>query len=158
MYLFGCSGLPLLLIGFLRFTQQGRLLAVVSGFLVAVASPEHRIQVLWRSSCGSQAYLPLSEWDLSRPVSPALAGKFLTTRRNLKSYNILRYFKRTLPKRVLLGGSKSLPVTFSGLQFSLFIFEENLFSQSWFARGMIFLIHTPSLCFLTIWEVEQPSD
>ena len=59
---------------------------MVSGLLIAVASlvAEHRLYVHWRSSCGSLAYLLLGEWDLSRlgigPVSPALAGKVVTTR------------------------------------------------------------------------------
>ena len=44
---------------------------------------EHRLQTRRLSSCGSQAQLLRSMWDLPRPglepVSPALAGRFSTT-------------------------------------------------------------------------------
>ena len=43
---------------------------------------EHRLQTRRLSSCGSRAQLPRGMWDLPRPglepVSPALAGGFLT--------------------------------------------------------------------------------
>ena len=71
-------------------------LDAVRRLLIAVASlGEHRLQVLRLSSCGSQALEPrpcncgtrvqllCSMWDLPRPgikpVSPALAGRFLST-------------------------------------------------------------------------------
>ena len=44
---------------------------------------EHRLQTRRLSSCGSRAQLLRGMWDLPRPglepVSPALAGRFLTT-------------------------------------------------------------------------------
>ena len=44
---------------------------------------EHRLQTRRLSSCGSRAQLPRGMWDLPgpgiEPVSPALAGGFLTT-------------------------------------------------------------------------------
>ena len=44
---------------------------------------EHRLQMHRLSSCGARAYLLCGMWDLPRPglepVSPALAGRFLTT-------------------------------------------------------------------------------
>ena len=57
----------------------------VRGLLIAMASPvvEHRLQACGLSSCGSRAQLLCGMWDLPRPglepVSPALAGGFLTT-------------------------------------------------------------------------------
>ena len=59
--------------------EQGPLFIAVRGPLTVVASPvaEHRLQTRKLSSCGSRM------WDLPRPglepVSPALAGRFLTT-------------------------------------------------------------------------------
>ena len=51
----------------------------IAAFLVA----EHRLQTCRLSNCGSQAQLLHGMWDLPRsglkPVSPALAGRFLTT-------------------------------------------------------------------------------
>ena len=51
----------------------------IAAFLVA----EHRLQARRLSNCGSQAQLLCGMWDLPRPgpepVSPALAGGFLTT-------------------------------------------------------------------------------
>ena len=78
--------------------ERGLLFVVVHGLLIAVASlvSEHRLQarglsscVSWAlecrrlSSCGSRAQLLCGMWDLSgpglEPMSPALAGGFLTT-------------------------------------------------------------------------------
>ena len=60
------------------FVAVCRLLIVVAS-LVA----EHGLQVRRLSSCGSQAQLLCGMWDLPgpgfEPVSPALAGRFLTT-------------------------------------------------------------------------------
>ena len=51
----------------------------IAGSLVA----EHRLQMCRLSSCGSRAQLLRGMWGLPRPglepVSPALAGRFLTT-------------------------------------------------------------------------------
>ena len=61
------------------------LFIAVHGPLTVVASPiaEHRLQTRRLSSCGSRAQLLRGMWDLPRPglepVSPALAGRFLTT-------------------------------------------------------------------------------
>ena len=65
--------------------KQGPLFIVVHGPLTIAASlvAEHRLQTRRLSSCGSQAQLLRSMWDLPRPglepVSPALAGRFSTT-------------------------------------------------------------------------------
>ena len=65
--------------------EQGPLFIVVRGPLTIEASlvAEHRLQTRKLSSCGSQAQLLRSMWDLLRPglepVSPALAGRFSTT-------------------------------------------------------------------------------
>ena len=82
-------------------SEQGLLLVAVCGLLIVMASlvVEHRLQVRrWAlehglSSCGAQAQLLCSMWDLPRPgiehMSPALAGGFLTTappRKSLYSF------------------------------------------------------------------------
>ena len=65
--------------------ERGPLLIAVRGPLTIAASlvAEHRLQTRRLSSCGSQAQLLRGMWDLPRPglepVSPALAGIFLTT-------------------------------------------------------------------------------
>ena len=94
--------------------EWGPLFIVVHGLLIVVASlvAEHRLQSrrlqqLWHmssvavarrlSSCGSWAQLLHGMWDLPRPgiepLSPALAGEFLTTvpqgkPSDLKHFNI----------------------------------------------------------------------
>ena len=65
--------------------ERGPLFIAVCGPLTVAASPvaEHRLQTRRLSSCGSRAQLLRGTWDLPRPglepVSPALAGRFLTT-------------------------------------------------------------------------------
>ena len=65
--------------------ERRPLFIAVRGPLTVAASPvaEHRLQTRRLSSCGSQASLLRGMWDLPRPglkpVSPALAGGFLTT-------------------------------------------------------------------------------
>ena len=65
--------------------KRGPLLIAVRGPLTIAASlvVEHRLQTHRLSSCGSRAQLLHGMWDLPRPglepVSPALAGGFLTT-------------------------------------------------------------------------------
>ena len=65
--------------------EWGPLFIAVRGPLTVTASPvaEHRLQTRRLSSCGSRAQLLRGTWDLPRPglepVSPALAGGFLTT-------------------------------------------------------------------------------
>ena len=65
--------------------ERGPLFIVVCRPLTVAASPvaEHRFQTHRLSSCGSQAQLLHGMWDLPgpghEPVSPALAGGFLTT-------------------------------------------------------------------------------
>ena len=64
--------------------ERGLLFIAVRGPLTIAASliAEHRLQTRRLSSCGSQAQLLCGMWDLPRPglepVSPALAGGFLT--------------------------------------------------------------------------------
>ena len=66
-------------------SEWGPLFIAVRGPLTVVASlvVEHRLQMHRLSSCGSRAQLLLGMWDLPRPglepMSPALAGGFLTT-------------------------------------------------------------------------------
>ena len=66
-------------------SKWGPLFIAVCRPLTIVASlvAEHRLQTRRLSSCGSRAQLFRSMWDLPRPglepVSPALAGGFLTT-------------------------------------------------------------------------------
>ena len=65
--------------------ERGPLLIEVRGPLIVVASlvAEHRLQTRRLSSCGSRAQLLRGMWDPPRPglepVSPVLAGRFLTT-------------------------------------------------------------------------------
>ena len=65
--------------------KWGPLFIVVCGPLTIAASlvAEHRLQTRRLSSCGSRAQLLRGMWNLPRPglepVSPALAGGFLTT-------------------------------------------------------------------------------
>ena len=65
--------------------KWGPLFIAVRGPLTIVASlvAEHRLQTRRLSNCGSRAQLLCSMWDFPRPglepVSPALAGRFLTT-------------------------------------------------------------------------------
>ena len=65
--------------------KWGPLFIAVHGPLTVAAAPvvEHRLQTRRLSSCDSWAYLLRGMWDLPRPglepVSPALAGRFLTT-------------------------------------------------------------------------------
>ena len=65
--------------------ERGLLFVAERGLLTVVASPvaEHRLQTHRLSSCGSRAQPLRGMWDLPgpghKPVSPALAGGFLTT-------------------------------------------------------------------------------
>ena len=65
--------------------KRGPLFIAVRGPITVAASPvaEDRLQTHRLSSCGSQAQLLRGMWDLPRPglepMSPALAGRFLTT-------------------------------------------------------------------------------
>ena len=64
---------------------RGPLFIAVRGPLTIAASlvAEHRLQMRRLSNCGSRAHLLRGMWDLPRPglepVSPPLAGGFLTT-------------------------------------------------------------------------------
>ena len=72
--------------------ERGPLFIAVRGPLTIAASlvAEHRLQTRRLSSCGSQAQLLRGMWDLPRPglepVSPALAGGFLSTAPPGKSF------------------------------------------------------------------------
>ena len=114
LFIYGCIGSLLLHVGFLQLQQAGATLLAVCGLLTAVASlvEEHGLQAhglqqlkqtgfsscgSWAlecrlSSCGTkQAQLLRGMWDLPRPglepMSPALAGGFLTTAPPGKSSN-----------------------------------------------------------------------
>ena len=85
LFIYGCVGSSFLYEGFLQLRQAGATLIAVRGPLTVTASPvaEHRLQTHRLSSCGSRAELLCGMWDLPRlglePVSPALAGRSLTT-------------------------------------------------------------------------------
>ena len=70
----------------LAAANRGCSLVAVYGLLIAGASlvVEHRLSACRLSSCGTGPQLPLGMWDLPRPEikpkSPALTGRFLTTR------------------------------------------------------------------------------
>ena len=82
--------------------EWGPLFIVVRGPLTIAASlvAEHRFQTRRLSSCGSWAQLLHGMWDLPRPgiepVSPALAGGFLTTAPPGKPIN--KYFFKNQQK------------------------------------------------------------
>ena len=103
-----CLGLSLV------SASEGYFLFAVRGLLLAMTSlvSEHELQSVWAeavacglgscgswalehrlNSCGAQAQLLLSMWDLSRsgiePMSPALAGGFFTTESPGKPQNNL---------------------------------------------------------------------
>ena len=65
--------------------ERGPLFIAVRGPLTIAASlaAEHRLQTRRLSNCGSRAQLLCGMWDLPgpglEPMSPALAGGFLTT-------------------------------------------------------------------------------
>ena len=85
LYLAVLGGSSLLCVGFLQLRCVGLLIAVAS------LAEEHGLQCSQASatvacglnSYGTQAQLPLSMWNLPgpgiKPMSPALAGRFLTT-------------------------------------------------------------------------------
>ena len=86
IYLFmAVLGLRFCARAFPNCSERGPLFIAVRGPLTVAASPvaEHRLQTRRLSSCGSRALLLRGMWDLPRPgfepVSPALAGRFLTT-------------------------------------------------------------------------------
>ena len=72
--------------------KRGPLFIAVRRPLTIAASlvAEHRLQMRRLSNCGSRAQLLRDMWDLPRPglepVSPALAGRFLTTAPQGKPY------------------------------------------------------------------------
>ena len=78
-------GLHFCVRAFSSCSKWGPLLIAVCGPLTIAAFlvAEHRLQTRKLSNCGSQAQLLHSMWDLPRsglePMSPALAGGFLTT-------------------------------------------------------------------------------
>ena len=88
--------------------KRGPLFIAVRGPLTVVASlvAEHRPQTRRLSSCGSRAQLLRGMWDLPRPglepVSPALAGGFLTTVPAGKPLLVLSCFHMYLV--IFLGG------------------------------------------------------
>ena len=78
-------GLPFRTRVFSSCGKRGPLFIAVRGPLTIMASlvAEHRLQTRRLSNCGSRAQSLRGMWDLPRPglepVSPALAGRFLTT-------------------------------------------------------------------------------
>ena len=92
--------------------EQGPLFIAVRGPLTVVASlvAEHRLQMRRLSSCGSRAQLLRGMWDLPRsglePVSPALAGRFLTTAPPGKPLAALLTVKLSLHKNAPIYGKQ----------------------------------------------------
>ena len=84
-YFLAVLGLRFCARAFSSCSKRGPLFITMRGPLTIVASlvAEHRLQTPRLSSCGSQAQLLRSMWDLPRPglepMSPALAGRFSTT-------------------------------------------------------------------------------
>ena len=86
IYLFlAVSGLRFCAKAFSSCSERAPLFIAVRGPLTIAASlvAEQKLQTRRLSSCGSRAQLLRGMWDLPRPglepVSPALAGRFLTT-------------------------------------------------------------------------------
>ena len=81
--------------------RWGPLFITVRGRLTIAASlvAEHRLQTRRLSSCGSRAQPLRGMWDLPRPglepMSPALAGGFLTTAPPGKSSTTFFFLKKT---------------------------------------------------------------
>ena len=122
---------------------------MVRGLLIGVASlvAERGIWSPWASimavrglrSCGPQASLPLSMWNLPRsgiePVSPSLAGEFLTTGPPGKS--LIKYFKTNpnvispfhIPVHI---SNSSIPSKFIGRNLipSVMVLEDVVFGRS----------------------------
>ena len=77
--------------------KRGPLFIAVRGPLTVAASlvAEHRLQTRRLSNCGSRAQLLHGMWDLPgpglEPMSPALAGGFLTTAPPGKPQEFLKY-------------------------------------------------------------------
>ena len=97
MCVFGCAGSSLSDVCFLYFWLVEATLRCsarashCSGFSCGRARALERML----SSCGTRAYLPRGMWDLPgpgiEPVSPALAGGFLTTGPPGKSMNMMNF-------------------------------------------------------------------
>ena len=85
IYLLAALGLRCCTRAFSSSSERGLLFVVVRRLLIAVASlvVEHGLSACRLSSCGAQVLLLRGMWDLPgpgiEPVSPALAGGFLTT-------------------------------------------------------------------------------
>ena len=111
IYLFmAVLGLRFCVRAFSSCGKWGPLFIAVRGSLTIAASlvAEHRLQTRRLSNCGSWAQWLRGMWDLPRPglepVSPALAGRFLTTAPPGKPrYNFLIFVFVSIS---LVGGSK----------------------------------------------------
>ena len=127
LFIYGCVGSSFLCEGFLQLWQVGaplhhgvRPLTIAASLVV-----EHRLQTRRLSNCGSQAQLLHGMWDLPgpglEPVSPALAGGFLTTAPPVKprKYDFLcdslyppfpsPSFNQSLSRKAFATGSAHLP-------------------------------------------------
>ena len=80
LFNFDCTGSLLLFGLFSSCSKQGPLSSCGPWLLIAVTS---LIAVHGRNSCGARVQLPRGMWNLPgpeiKPMSPALAGRFLTT-------------------------------------------------------------------------------
>ena len=106
IYLFlAVLGLRFCVRAFSNRGKRGPLFIAVRGPLTVAASlvAEHRLQTRRLSSCGTRAQLLRGMWDLPRPglepVSPASAGRFLTTEPPGKPYFFLNLFLAALGLR-----------------------------------------------------------
>ena len=111
---------------FSSYGERGPLLIAVRGPLTIAASlvVEHRLQTRRLSSCGSRASLLRGTWDPPRPglepVSPALAGRFLTTAPPGKPFflvlnSLKEYFPKSDPPVRLLIPTKACTFFFVAL-------------------------------------------
>ena len=88
--------------------KRGPLFIAVRGPLTIAASlvAEHWVQTRRLSNCGSRAQLLRGMWDLPRPglepVSPALAGGFLTTAPPGKPLELIFYIRYEIQAEVYL--------------------------------------------------------
>ena len=114
--------------------EWGPLFIAVRGPLTVAASlvVEHRLQTRRLSSCGARAQLLRGMWDPPRPglepVSPALAGRFLTTappgKPEIWDFISMCYTQ----SQEVLGAVLALKMTVSAPQLVLFYFSMYNFS------------------------------
>ena len=99
LFIFAVLGLRFCARAFSSSGEWGPLFIAVRGPLTVMVSlvAEHRLQTHRLSTCSSRAQLLRGTWDPPRPglepMSPTLAGRFLTTAPPGKPQNDLSYFE-----------------------------------------------------------------